>query len=481
MLTVVLLLVGFFIIYYTYWISKWRNPNCNGVLPPGSMGFPLIGETLQLLIPSYSLDLHPFIKKRIHRYGPIFRSNLAGRPVIVSADPEFNYYILSQEGRSVEIWYLDTFSKLFRQQGESRTNVAGYVHKYLRGAFLSQIGSENLREKLLLHIQDMVNRTLCSWSNQESVEVKHSASLAVCDFTAKVLFGYDAEKSPDNLSETFTRFVEGLISFPLNIPRTAYRQCLQDRQKALSILKNVLTDRRNSVENYRGDVLDLLLNDMGKEKFLTEDFICLIMLGGLFASFESISTITTLLLKLFSAHPEVVQELEVRTEQNAEHEKILVSRHGSDSLSITWDEYKSMTFTHQVINETLRLGNVAPGLLRRAIKDVQFKGYTIPSGWTIMMVTSAQQVNPEVYKDPLVFNPWRWKDFDSITVSKNFTPFGGGTRQCVGAEYSRLTLSLFIHLLVTKYRWTKIKEGEIRRAPMLGFGDGIHFKFSEKE
>ncbi|CAK9157410.1 unnamed protein product [Ilex paraguariensis] len=57
------------VICVTHWIYKWRNPkkSKNGVLPPDSMGLPFIGETLSLIIPSYSLALHPFIKKRIER------------------------------------------------------------------------------------------------------------------------------------------------------------------------------------------------------------------------------------------------------------------------------------------------------------------------------------------------------------------------------------------------------------------------------
>jgi hypothetical protein len=44
------------------------------------------------------------------------------------------------------------------------------------------------------------------------------------------------------------------------------------------------------------------------------------------------------------------------------------------------------------------------------------------------------------------------QELDQVTISKNFMPFGGGTRQCAGAEYSKLVLSTFLHILVTKYR-----------------------------
>lgn len=57
------------IIAMTYCSHKWRNPTSKGIrLPPGSMGLPFIGETIQFFIPSKSLDLHSFLKSRINKY-----------------------------------------------------------------------------------------------------------------------------------------------------------------------------------------------------------------------------------------------------------------------------------------------------------------------------------------------------------------------------------------------------------------------------
>ena len=49
----------------------------------------------------------------------------------------------------------------------------------------------------------------------------------IFDFTAKELFGYEAEKSCDNFGESFTNFLQGLMSFPINIPGTTYHKCVQ--------------------------------------------------------------------------------------------------------------------------------------------------------------------------------------------------------------------------------------------------------------
>ncbi|CAK7330761.1 unnamed protein product [Dovyalis caffra] len=406
MLEIGLVLVALFVIYYTHLLIKWKYPKINGVrvqLPPGSMGLPIIGETIQLLIPSYnSIDIHPFVRKRIQRHGPIFRTHLVGRPIIVSADPEVNKYIFSQEGNLVEMWYLDSFAKLFAFEGESKVTAIGRVHRYLRGITLNHFGGESLREKMLPQIEATVKNNLCKWSTQRSVDVKSAISRMIFNFTAKAAFGYDVENSTGEKIENLPNFIKSLMSFPLNIPGTTFHKCMKDKEKMSNMVRHIMKERFNSPDTRPGDFLDQAINDMASEKFLTEDFIAELAFGILFAAFESVSTTLTLAIKFLAENPLVLEEL------TAENEAVLKKRENPDS-PLTWKEYKTMTFTQNVISETLRLMNIPPGLLRKALKDINVKGYTIPAGWTIMLVTPIVHLNPETYKDPLKFNPWRWK------------------------------------------------------------------------
>ncbi|KAF9684705.1 hypothetical protein SADUNF_Sadunf04G0146300 [Salix dunnii] len=81
------------------------------------------------------------------------------------------------------------------------------------------------------------------------------------------------------------------------------------------------------------------------------------------------------------------------------------------------EKFLSDDFIITVINEPLRLGNGAPGLLRRALKDIEFKAMVFlqllfrhSQSVTLNNLAEpacvvANKLNPEVYKDPPTFNP----------------------------------------------------------------------------
>ena len=49
----------------------------------------------------------------------------------------------------------------------------------------------------------------------------------VFDFSAKIFFSYNDEKSHVKLSEKLTSTLGGLMTFPLNFPGTAYHKSLK--------------------------------------------------------------------------------------------------------------------------------------------------------------------------------------------------------------------------------------------------------------
>ncbi|KAA3457724.1 cytochrome P450 87A3-like isoform X1 [Gossypium australe] len=404
------------------------------------MGFPFLGETLQFFKSNTTNDVPPFVKERMERFGPVFKTSIVGQPAIVSADPDLNHFVFLQEGQLFQSWYPDTFTEIFGRQNLS--SLHGFMHKYLKNMVLSLFGPESLK-KMLPEVERTACRRLQQWSIQETVELKEATAAMIFDLTAKKLISYDEENATQKLRENFVAFIKGLISFPLNIPGAAYHKCLQGRKNAMKMLKNLLNERRAMPRKSPSDFFDFVLEELQKEgTILTEKIALDLMFVLLFASFETTSTALTFAVKFLSDNPSVLKKL-------------------------------------RFINETVRLANIAPVIFRKALREIQFKGYTIPADWAVMVCPPAVHLNPTKYKDPLTFNPSRWEGVEIKGATKNFMAFGGGMRVCVGADFSKVQMAVFLHCLVIKYKWEPVKGGNILRTPGLQFPDGFHIRLME--
>ncbi|WOH09512.1 hypothetical protein DCAR_0728969 [Daucus carota subsp. sativus] len=441
-------------LWISYKIYKWSNPQSKGKLPPGSTGLPYIGETIQFFTPYHLCDIHPFIKKRVARHGSLFLTSIVGQKIVVSTDPEVNTFIFQQEDKIFECFYTDGFVKLLGT--DSVLAYHGYLHKYIKNLILRLVSPENLKANLLREMDLSTRNAFQSWSSRGSVEIKKETESIFSLFqqmvfacVSKLVMSYDETKAKRNLRGNFKDFLDGLISFPINIPGTAFHACLQGRKKAMKVITDAFMERQASPNNLisgHKDFLDYLIQEINdKDTILNQAVAADLVFVLLFATFETTSTSITMATKFLADNPAALGELA------KEHQDILKNRSEQDT-GITWKEYKSMTFTHMVINETLRLANIVPGIFRRVIKDVDLKGYTIPKGMIVMVSPSTVHLNPDKYQDPLTFNPWRWKGKELHMGSKDFMAFGGGVRLCVGADFAKLQLAVYLHYLVTKYR-----------------------------
>ncbi|KAI4976978.1 hypothetical protein ZWY2020_050585 [Hordeum vulgare] len=421
---------------------RWNSSSPR--LPPGSRGLPVIGESLEFFRQSPSLELLPFFKRRLERYGPIFRTNLFNEDLIVSMDQELNNLVFQQEEKLFQIWYPESFMRILGADCIIAT--LGSFHKHMRSLVLKLLGPENLRLVLLHDVQKATRASLLSWLDLPSIELKEATSSMIFSVTSKRLISYDSSSSDGKLWKQFDAFTRGLIAFPIYVPGTAFYKCMQGRKNVMKILTKMLDERKRASRQDSVDFLDLLIDDLKKEKLLKNEKIALDLLFLLlFAGFETTSSGITAALKFLTDDPKALQEL-------------------------------------TVIHEALRLSNIAPVMFRKAREDFHVKGYTIPKGSKIMINPSSVHLDPTVYNDPNEFNPWRWKGTTEPVggASKEFMAFGGGVRLCVGADFAKLQMAIFLHCLVTKYRWKAIKGGTMSLSPGLQFPGGFHIQLLPK-
>lgn len=60
------------------------------------------------------------------------------------------------------------------------------------------------------------------------------------NFGAEHMIGYNPENSSGNLSNKYASVIEGLMSFPINFPGTAYYNCLKVIVNMICITCNTL-------------------------------------------------------------------------------------------------------------------------------------------------------------------------------------------------------------------------------------------------
>ncbi|GFY97157.1 cytochrome P450, family 90, subfamily D, polypeptide 1 [Actinidia rufa] len=215
------------------------------------------------------------------------------------------------------------------------------------------------------------------------------------------------------------------------------------KKKMVELVNKIIqAKRRSGISEVAKDVVDVLLKDESEK--LTDELISDNMIDLMIPGEDSVPVLMTLAIKYLSDCPLALQQL---TEENLKLKKL------KDQLGepLCWRDYFSLPFTQHVITETLRMGNIIVGVMRKAMKDVQVKGYLIPKGWCVLTYFRSIHLDEDFYDWPHQFNPWRWQDKEMSNCS--FTPFGGGQRLCPGLDLARLETSIFLHHFVTQFRW----------------------------
>ncbi|KAG7581845.1 Cytochrome P450 [Arabidopsis suecica] len=414
--------------------------------PQGSLGWPVIGETIEFVSSAYSDHPESFMDKRRVMYGRVFKSHIFGTATIVSTDAEVNRAVLQSDSTAFVPFYPKTVRELMGKSSILLIN--GSLHRRFHGLVGSFLKSPLLKAQIVRDMHKFLSESMDLWSEDQPVLLQDVSKTVAFKVLAKALISVEKGEELEELKKEFENFISGLMSLPINFPGTQLHRSLQAKKNMVKQVERIIEGKIRRAENKEEDgtviakdVVDVLLKD--SSEYLTHTLIANNMIDMMIPGHDSVPVLITLAVKFLSDSPAA---LDLLTEENMK----LKSLKELTGEPLYWNDYLSLPFTQKVITETLRMGNVIIGVMRKAMKDVEIKGYVIPKGWCFLAYLRSVHLDKLYYESPYKFNPWRWQERDMNTSS--FSPFGGGQRLCPGLDLARLEASIFLHHLVTRFR-----------------------------
>src|ERR1051326_3785500 len=113
-----------------------------------------------------------------------------------------------------------------------------------------------------------------------------------------------------------------------------------------------------------------------------------------------------------------------------------------------------LSYTTQVIKETMRIYPPMPVTIRRSLKDGTLGRYRIRKGDVILVGTLAAQRDPRYWgPEPDVFDPEQFAMSKVVERPRHaFIPFSIGKRQCMAQEVTFMMLRVLLFEIYKRYR-----------------------------
>ncbi|RVX12761.1 Cytochrome P450 716B2 [Vitis vinifera] len=376
-------------LFSLHFIAKILKAGKFSNLPPGSLGWPRIGETLVFLRSGEDGEPQRFIRERMDKYDSgVFKTSLLGEPMMVFCGPAGNKFLFGNENKLVSVWWPSSVRKLFRS------------------CLVTATGDEAKR----------MRRMLLTFLNPDALK-RHKI--------------YYATKAANAIREE------------LRVMPMERRVALEE--KTASATQDLLSH--------------LLVTADASGRFLTEMEIIDNILLLLFAGHDTTASAITLLIKYLGELPEVYAKV---LRGQVKRTRGVVAMEGQQKMRYSW----------HVASEVMRLSPPASGSFREALVDFSYAGYNIPKGWKLYWGTGSTQRDPAFFRNPDNFDASRFEGAGPAPFS--YIPFGGGPRMCLGQEFARLQILVFMHNIVKRFTWDLLNPDEkIEHSPMLAPLEGL--------
>ncbi|NXW20778.1 CP4V2 protein, partial [Circaetus pectoralis] len=125
---------------------------------------------------------------------------------------------------------------------------------------------------------------------------------------------------------------------------------------------------------------------------------------------------------------------------------------GNTERPVTMDDLKKLRYLECVVKEALRLFPSVPLFARALREDCCIKGYQVPKGTNVLVITYALHRDPESFPDPEEFRPERF--FPENCKGRHpyaYVPFSAGPRNCIGQRFAQMEEKALLALILRRF------------------------------
>jgi len=277
----------------------------------------------------------------------------------------------------------------------------------------------------------------------EPVNISSDSSELTLEIVLRSIFGSDLERLEQMM---------GVNPFEVVAKHSNRDLKFAFQFRSLGRLVGELIQRRRNETTEHFDFLAMLIATRDRDtdqpmsdKEMTDEVLTLIVAGH-----ETTAAALTWTWYLVGTHPKAAEALQAEADAS------------SDEGSLRLDAAESLSFTHQVLQESLRL--YPPGWLlsRRAIEADELGGFPIAPRTDVLISPYMLHRHPQFWSEPEEFRPERFAGADAEERHRfAYIPFAVGPRHCIGENLAMFEMLVHMRTMTRRFRLTRATDDPI--------------------
>jgi len=403
-------------------------------LPPGSDGWPILGETL-----SFVSNPFEWVDARIAEHGLVFRSRVLGRRVAVIAGAEACELWLDEDQVTRDGAMFDHVFALFG--GASLPTMDGRAHRTRKGQVLAAFDRAAL-QSYVPALRDTIAAALARWAESESIQWVQQLRTLSIECIARNMLGLHSGPEVDAIVADYQAVTGGFAAVPVNIPGTAMRRATKARDRLIALMHDKIAERRETPHD--DGLARILAAEAPDGSTIGDDDLALEMHHIFLAGYIVFAELAAMIIRLD-------QHVDVREAVAAELDEQVLDD------DITLAKLMRLSKLNHMVDEVKRITPMLPIVFGKANKDITIADHRIPAGWGLCLALHAHHMIDDVYPEPHTFDPGRFARGEHEVGPHAFIPQGPGplatSHKCAGLDYATTIMQLFGALLLRGYLW----------------------------